>query len=430
MKDDTIVAISTLEGSSLKALIRLSGSDSFRIADALTKLEHKIPYRLDLMKSPHTYTKEDIAEIQTTGSPHLIKLIVAKLIEAGARFAEPGEFTMRAFLNGRIDLLQAEAVSDIIKAQDDTQHRLALAQLEGAVSNKMRAVEEQLLNLCAEIEAAIDFTDQDIEIISPNIIASKVNDVKISLDNILKLASDNTRVNGELKLLIFGAVNSGKSTLFNRLATNTQTITSNIEGTTRDIISGDCEIGGMRLKILDSAGIMENPGQLDKKAMRMTEKWLQWADLILLVVDIIAQDKATILYNQIKDKEHLVVLNKADLITSNTDKTRNIFGERCVSISALYGDGVDKLKNVVYEMVSQPRKFYTGAITLNLRQIGCLNSALNALENASKEAVNSANIELISFDMRNALNFIGMVTGRITTGDILKRIFERFCIGK
>ncbi|MBI4232191.1 tRNA uridine-5-carboxymethylaminomethyl(34) synthesis GTPase MnmE [Candidatus Peregrinibacteria bacterium] len=427
MNDDTIVAISTPEGSSLKALIRLSGSDSFKITQTLKGLE--IPHRLDLIKSPHTYTKEDIAEIQTIGSPHLVKLMVAKLVEAGARLAEPGEFTMRAFLNGRIDLLQAEAVLDVIKAQDDTQHRLALEQLGGAVSNKLKTIEDQLLNLCAEVEAAIDFTDQDIEIISVSAIASKVIGIETSLGELLKSASDNTRVDGELKLLIYGAANSGKSTLFNRLATNAEAITSDIEGTTRDIISGDLEIGGLKLKLLDSAGILESRNQLDKKAIQMTQSHLQSADLILLIMDITAKDKATALYDDVKGKEHLVVLNKTDLLEDKC-KPQTLFGQIPISIAALYGKGIDELKEAIYRKISEPRRFYTGAITLNLRQKGSLDSAFGALESAYKAVQNNVSIELTSFDLRNALNFIGIVTGRLTTDDILKRIFERFCIGK
>lgn len=462
---DTIVAISSPYGQSLRAIVRLSGSRAIEIFNSLQKTKVpqnqnmaiknytsfateinlknsslKIPTQIFLMRAPHTYTKEDVVEIHTLGSPLISQYIIEELIEKGARLAEPGEFTMRAFLNGRIDLTEAEAVLDVIKSQSESELKSAIANLKGAFSKELQLIEDKLLNLCADVEANIDFIDQDIEIISLEDLKKCLQEIRYNLNSLLEASKKGKTIDGRFKILLFGPTNSGKSTLFNRLVPKGNVIVSPKEGTTRDIISGNFEIENLHLELLDSAGFMDFESLsesitkgINLKAMELTQSALDYANLILFVIDYTTtQDIVDPLLEKIKDKEFIIVVNKIDLCDSNLVKTPSKeFDERNrIYISALRGNGLDKLEKQIYNKLVYGKAPSDAKFTINIRQLESLKNTLTSLDEALSLITPKQGMELIAFNLKNALNFIGVVTGKITTEDILQRIFERFCIGK
>jgi tRNA modification GTPase len=407
---DTIVALSTPPGAGLRAIVRLSGPRAVEIAGAL-------PGALTL-PGPRTYTREDIVEIHLPAAPPLVDRLLRALLDRGARPARPGEFTLRAFLNGRIDLAQAEAVEQLIAAEGEEERRAALDQLEGAFSRRLREIEESILDLCADSEAAIDFVDQDIEILPVAAAVDRARSLRTSLRNLMSETAARQVADERPVAALVGAPNAGKSALFNAL-TGSDAIVSDVPGTTRDVLSAELDVG-FRVRLLDAPGDQEAAG-LDGEAVRRSRDAIRRADLAILVVDAAT---AAAPPPAPKGRPAILVLSKSDLVRDRVE-VRN-----AVWTSARTGEGLPELKRLLRLMLGQDDAGRSGArFRVTLRQRALLREAEAALERAAETAPGMG-MEFVAADLRVALAALGGVSGRASDEELLDRIFSRFCLGK
>ncbi len=457
--EDTICAISTPIGEGGIGIIRISGKDAISIADKiffskknkkLTSLaSHTIHYgeirdnnseRVDealvsIMKAPNTYTKEDVVEINCHGGMLSLKAVMELVIKNGARLAEPGEFTKRAFLNGRIDLAQAEAVMDIISSKTDDSLRLAVGQLSGILSKKVNAIREELISIIASVEASIDFVDEDIEFISRDVMEKRIKGAIDEIEALIATADEGRVYKEGIATAIIGRPNVGKSSLLNALLKEERAIVTPVPGTTRDVIEEWVNIKGMPLRILDTAGIRHTEDLVEIEGVKRSRGAIKMADLILLLIDgsvkLNEEDKR--LMEEVKEKRLIVLLNKSDLpsLVKKSDIENLLPDKEMVSISALTGEGIDSLKAVIHELLFKGR-ITAGErpIITNLRHKNALIKTKKALENLEGSLKNEMSEEFLAVDLRGALNALGEITGETATEDILNRIFEEFCVGK
>lgn len=456
---DTIAAISTSTMSSGGiSIIRVSGSEAIDIVDSLflskknIKLKnvasHTVHYGnivyedklidevlVIVMKAPNTYTREDIVEIDCHGGILVTKRILEIVLKSGARLAEPGEFTKRAFLNGRIDLSQAEAVIDIINAKNDLALKSSVKQLNGKLSEKIKGYREIILNNVAFIEAALD----DPEHIDINDNVDKMTkDVDNLVDNVNKLLKtfENGRIiHDGISTVILGKTNAGKSSLLNVLARAERAIVTDIEGTTRDVLEESINLSGITLNLVDTAGIRKTDDIVENIGVQKAKKYAVDADLVIYVVDSTRDldDNDFEIMSLIKDKKVLVLLNKIDLemVVSKEDITKHLPNARVVSISAKEEIGIDNLEDEIKEM------FFSGDIQVNdevyitsARHKQLLTEALASLE-LVKEGIEAAVSEdFLTIDLMTAYEKLGLIVGEEVEDDLANRIFERFCMGK
>lgn len=413
---DTIVAAASPPGPGLRAVVRLSGP---RAVEWGARAPGAVVFR-----APRSYTREDVVEIHLPGSPPLVEALVRSLVGRGARPARPGEFTLRAFLNGRLDLAQAEAVEQLIASESEGDLRAAVRQLEGDFSRRVRAVEDAVLDLGADAEAAIDFVDQDIEILP---VAAAVERAGRALNDVRALLAESAArraVDDRPTVALYGRPNAGKSTLFNALA-GADAIVSEIPGTTRDVLSAEVD-AGVRLRLLDTAGDTEAAG-LDAEAVRRGRESMRSADLVLFVVDASEWEGAVGLVP--RGRPALLVLNKCDLCPGADVRKRFPIRE-AVCTSARTGEGVAELRAKLGEMLgSGAGEGGAAHFRVNLRQRALLREAEGALERAAGIAP-GLGMEFVSLDLRAALDALGGITGRQVGEDLLDRIFSRFCLGK
>lgn len=468
MVADTIIAVSSPAGNSLKGIIRLSGPRALTLVQnaidkpisrktwssiicALTiKLppQHtlnnakrstlyalrfcRIPATLYLMPAPHSYTREDVAEIHTFGSKILLEGILQYFTHKGARLAQPGEFTKRAFLNGRLSLSQSEAVMNIIHSSNEREHRLAINQLHQHSFQQLRSINRQLLDLASRLELALDFSDQDIEIISRKQIIDSLNRVISAIAKTMAESSGSSAPADGITCVLCGRPNTGKSSLFNRLVASRKNIVSAIPGTTRDYIEGRFSHKNTGFRLIDTAGIdSSRPANGAKQA-------LQQADIYLLVIDaskgLTSRDK-TIL-KRLNPAKTILVVNKADLLRNHKHAIRYTLNA-IHSCSALTNTGILALKNALINMArAAPPERSSDRALINLRQQANLKSALESLNQARSGAKSEAPYEFISLDLKEALEQLRLSLGGFSAGkniapdDILNNIFSRFCIGK
>jgi len=411
---DTIVALSTPPGGGLRAIVRLSGPRAAEIGGGLSGAV--------VRRGPRTYTREDIVEIHLPASPPLVDRLLRDLLERGARPARPGEFTLRAFLSGRLDLAQAEAVGQLISAEGDEDRRAAVQQLAGDFSRRLSAVEESVLNLCADAEAAIDFVDQDIEILP---VAAAVGRAREALTALRDLLAETAarRVSDERPTAAFlGLPNAGKSALFNALS-GSEALVSDVAGTTRDVLTAEID-AGLRVRLLDAPGEAEGPG-LDGEAVRRSRDAVRRADLLLFVVDASAPERSLPL--EPAGRPAILVLHKCDL--AHDESTRRRFRLReAVWTSAVTGEGLAELKRAIGSMLGHEGS-PAARFRINLRQGALLREAESALERACGAAP-GLGMEFVAADLRAALAALGGISGRATDEGLLDRIFSRFCLGK
>jgi tRNA modification GTPase len=405
---DTIVALSTPPGSGLRAVVRLSGPRAVGIGGS-------VPGAV-VYKSPRTYTREDLVEIHLPASPPLVDRLLRSLTEQGARPAKPGEFTLRAFLNGRIDLAQAEAVEQLISAEGEEDRRAALDQLEGAFSQRLAKIEGDLLDLCADAEAAIDFVDQDIEILPVADALSRGEKALKDLRDLMAETAMRRTPDQRPTVALHGLPNAGKSALYNALS-GSDAIVSDVAGTTRDVLSAEIDVLGLPIRLLDAPGESEAAG-LDGEAVRRSRDAIRRADLILFLVD--ATNPAGSAAIEPKGRSWLRVYTKADLPHGE------LRGGQVTSTKT--GEGLVDLRQAISQMLRDDVR--PGArFRLNLRQGSLLRDALDALSRATSAAP-SMGMEFVSADLRAALSALGGISGRSTDEDLLDRIFSRFCLGK
>ena len=386
---------------------------------------------------PHSYTTDDIIEISAHGSPVVLRHIVELCIAAGARLAEPGEFTMRAFLNGRIDLTQAEAVRDLIDSQTLYQAKVAAQQLEGALSKRLQPVKQKLVELIALLEAGIDFAEDDVSVLPDATILDRIAAVRAPLEELNSSFAYGKIVHEGLTLAIVGRPNVGKSSLFNRLVERERAIVTATPGTTRDLVSETVAIGGIPVQLVDTAGIRQALDETESIGIRKSMEALADADLVLVVLDAshahAPEDDE--LLNQAAARPLIVVHNKTDLMTSGLETS----GQRPVSsgqtpairTSALTGDGIPELRSEILRHIGGEAgtQVETGFLT-NVRHQGLVRESLTALEGSKNAVAGRVPHEMLLLDLYNALRPLDAITGATTTDDILNLIFSTFCIGK
>jgi tRNA modification GTPase len=478
--DDTIVAIATPSGRGGIGVVRLAGTDARAIVAPMLRLKHPLEAgravfgelvepengqetgptfledrlsregppalesrRIDevvvtFFARPHSYTTDDIVEIAAHGSPVVLRHVVEMALASGARLAEPGEFTMRAFLNGRIDLTQAEAVRDLIDSQTLFQAKVAAQQLEGALSQRLKPIKSGLVQLIAQLEAGIDFAEDDVSILPDATILEHMAGVRAPLQSLAATFAYGKIVHEGLTLAIVGRPNVGKSSLFNRLVERDHAIVTATPGTTRDLVSESVAIGGIPVKLVDTAGIRHALDEAESIGIRKSMEALADADLVLVVLDagegVSAEDEK--LLEHVQGRNAIVVGNKCDLGGSPKESAAGILlhGQstlRVVRTSALTGDGIDDLKREILRQVSGEvgGQREAGFLT-NIRQQELVRNSLSALGAAEAAVANKIPHEMILMDLYNALRPLDEITGATTNDDILNLIFSTFCIGK
>jgi len=378
---------------------------------------------------PHSYTTDDIIEISAHGSPVILRHIVELCIAAGARLAEPGEFTMRAFLNGRIDLTQAEAVRDLIDSQTLYQAKVAAQQLEGALSRRLQPIKQKLVELIATLEAGIDFAEDDVSVMPDAAILTHIAAVRAPLEQLSTSFAYGKIVHEGLTLAIVGRPNVGKSSLFNRLVERERAIVTATPGTTRDLVSETVALGGIPVKLVDTAGIRPAEDEAESIGIRKSREALADADLVLVVLDASQAESAedAELISQASQRPAIIVANKSDLIVPEG----RLNPTPLISTSALTGEGIAELRAEILRHVAGD----TGAgaeagFLTNVRHQGLVWDSLSALQAATDAVAARVPHEMLLMDLYNALRPLDAITGATTTDDILNLIFSTFCIGK
>ena len=452
--DDTIVALSTPPGRGGIAVVRLSGPEARHIAAPLLRLRHPLEAghaifgelidessgeRIDevvatFFERPHSYTTEDIVEISAHGSPVVLEYIVERALARGARLAEPGEFTMRGFLHGRIDLTQAEAVRDLIESQTLFQAKVAAQQLEGALSRRIQPVKKQLVDLIALLEAGIDFAEDDVAVLPDDRILAAISQIRPPLETLAQSFAYGRVVHEGLTLALIGRPNVGKSSLFNRLVERERAIVTPVPGTTRDLVSETVSIAGIPIRLIDTAGIRAGADQVEAIGIRKSYEALADADIVLVITDDTSSqhaDEDERLLNATSGRKRILVRNKSDL-GRNADQSS--FGSDHlpqVSTSAVTGEGIEALRErVVVEVGGSSAVQQESGFLTNLRQRKLIEESLSALSAAEEAVRNRTPHEMLLMDLYNSLRPLDSITGETTTDDILNLIFSTFCIGK
>ena len=413
-----------------------SGSDNEIRGDGRTRRGAAAPHRLDevvvtYFAKPHSYTTDDIIEISAHGSPVVLRHIVELALARGARLAEPGEFTMRAFLNGRIDLTQAEAVRDLIESQTLYQAKIAAQQLEGALSKRLKPVKQKLVELIALLEAGIDFAEDDVSIAADAAIVEHLAEIRAPLSALANSFAYGKIVHEGLTLAIVGRPNVGKSSLFNRLVERERAIVTSTPGTTRDLVSETVAIDGIPVRLVDTAGIRNALDEAESIGIRKSMEALAEADLVLVVLDashpLAAEDRE--LLTQVRERPAIVVENKGDIVSSQFSVASSQLSR--VRTSALTGDGIDALRSEILRHIRGDSgvQVESGFLT-NLRHQRLVLDSMSALSAAKIAVDNQIPHEMLLLDLYNALRALDEMTGATTTDDILNLIFSTFCIGK
>ncbi len=446
--NDTIVAISTPPGRGGLGVVRISGADSRRIASEILRFRKPSEWKpwsaamaelpgpegravdevvVTFFERPRSYTAEDVVEISCHGSPVVLRYAVERACDAGARPAEPGEFTLRAFLNGRIDLPQAEAVRDLIEATTLYQARIAAQQAEGSVSRRIAPLKEQLIELIALLEAGIDFAEDDITVATDEEILGRIEPVARGVSELIASFAYGKLVHSGLTLAIVGRPNVGKSSLFNRLLEQERAIVTEIPGTTRDLVSEVAAIDGIPVKFLDTAGIRPGQDRVETLGIERSFQAMADADLTLVVIDLSVPVEAAdleLIERARRQGRCLVTGNKCDL------PRRAELNEGIAAVSALTGEGIPALRRSIAEAITPAGMDCEAGFITSLRHERLLREALAALEKARAAVAERIPHEMLLLDFYAALQAIDAITGATTADDILNRIFSTFCIGK
>ena len=453
--EDTIAAISTPIGEGGIAIVRISGPRALAIADAVfvsvkglpsTYPSHTIHFGwitgdkqqnldevlLSVMHSPRTYTTEDMAEINCHGGAQITKSVLAQCLRHGARLAEPGEFTKRAFLNGRIDLTQAEAVMDVITAKTERAQVVAEHALEGCLSRKVEELRQQLINILAHIEAHIDFPEEGISPATRLELETDTSVVIGTLEKLLTTASEGKILRNGISIAIYGRPNVGKSSLMNALLGEERSIVTSIPGTTRDSIEESANIRGIPVKLSDTAGIRTPRGRVEKHGIDRSRNILQMSDIGIHIMDLSKPLSAADieLSKSCASKRAILVLNKVDL-PRKLILPSELHRINPVEISAITGQGIEDLKDrIEHTVLKVSVTSLTAEVVINERQADALKRSIKELKSAMNDMQANAGIEIVAQQIRIGLTVIGEIVGKTTTEDLLDRIFSKFCIGK
>ena len=450
---DTIVAQSTAYGESAIAIIRLTGKDAIKIANKvfpnkdLNKVKsHTIHFGdiihkdevidevlVSVFKAPNSYTKENLIEISCHGSSYIIKKIITITINLGARIANKGEFTFRSFINGNMDLSQAEAVADIISSNSKNSHKLAINHIKGVFSNKIKELRKDLIDFSSLLELELDFSEEDVEFANRKKLNETVNEIIDYSDIIIDSFKLNNVIKDGINVIILGKPNVGKSTILNALLNDEKAIISDIPGTTRDIIEDTITIGGNIVRFIDTAGIRNTIDKIEKIGIEKALKKTKEASIILYIIDLnvsnIKSIKSELESKFLKNKNVLIIGNKGDLKIKDDVKTY-FKNKKHLIISGIKEKDVIKLKKLIENYINLNLIREESSIMINERHYQLLKKVKNSLINVKNNIKNKSNTDLLAMDVKYALNYLGEITGEITNDEILGNIFSRFCIGK
>lgn len=449
---DTIVAISTKLGVGAISIIRVSGDDSISLVNKvfrgkdLTKVEsHTINYGfinngkedldevlVTVMKAPKTFTREDVVEINCHGGIATTLSILELLIEQGARQAEKGEFTKRAFLNGRIDLTQAESVMDLIDSKTESSRKLALSSLEGSLKKYINSFRDKLKHVLANIEVNIDYPEYyDIEEVTKKELKEVITNLEKDLQNLVKKSEERQIIKNGIKTIIIGRPNVGKSSILNRFLKEDKAIVTDIEGTTRDIVEGSITFDGIELSLIDTAGIRDTDNIAEKIGVEKSLSLIDNANLIIVVLnaseELTENDK--FILDKVKDKNPIIVLNKNDL-PSKIDKSKLDF-KHIVSTNTNTLDGIEPLKEEIKNMFKLSEiKEDDYTYLANERQLSLAKQALKSLQDAKVSLDKDAPVDIIEIDLKEVFEILGSITGESYSDELLDELFANFCVGK
>lgn len=452
---DTIVALSTPPGIGAIGVIRLSGTKAIEIVNSvfngknlLDQASHTIHFGkiidqnqiidevlVSLFIAPHSYTKENVVEISCHGSSYIQQKIIETLLKSGARSAKPGEFTQRAFLNGRFDLSQAEAVADIIASDSQAAHKIAMNQMRGGISTKLSELRTALVDFTALIELELDFGEEDVEFADRTKLNELLHQIQKEIAVLLQSFSYGNAIKNGISVAIVGKPNAGKSTLLNALLQEERAIVSDIAGTTRDTIEETLTIDGFLFRFIDTAGLRKTDDTIEKIGVERSIEQINKAEIVIYLFDISTENFAAV-EEELKiiptDKKVIILGNKQDLSKSNFDISKPAFTESFISISAKEKIGIDELKTALVNLVLKDKIDTQNAVIIsNQRHYEALQKSQLAIENVLQKLQQNISSDFISQDIKTALRHLGDITGNIDLDkDILATIFGKFCIGK
>ena len=451
--DDTIAAISTALGVGAISIIRVSGKDAIKIVNKIfdkniiNAKSHTIHYGhitsnkeiidevlINIMLAPKTFTKENVVEINCHGGINTTNKVLELLLINGARLAEPGEFTKRAFLNGRIDLLEAEAVMDMIDAKTENQRKMAINQITGKTSNLINELRNDMIQIISNINVNIDYPEyDDVEIITNDIIIPKITNLKTKIEKILRESENGKIIKEGIKTSIIGRPNVGKSSLLNALLEEDKAIVTNIAGTTRDIVEGQISINGILLNIIDTAGIRETEDIIESIGVEKSLNIMKDSDLILFMLNNNEPLTKEIqkLLEQIKNKKYLVLINKVDLDNKLNKEKLNIDKNKIVELSITKGLGIEELKNRIINMFNiNEIETKDPTYLSNTRSISILKKCLKRVKDIEEALNKNVPIDMIELDIKKIWEELGTINGSTYEEELLDEMFKRFCLGK
>ena len=452
--NDTICAISTSSGIGAISIVRVSGEESINIVNQifkgkdLNKVEsHTINYGhivengktidevlVSIMKAPKTFTMEDIVEINTHGGIAPTNKVLELLLEKGCRLAEPGEFTKRAFLNGRIDLLEAEAVMDMIDSKTDTQRQMAMNQINGKTSDLINQLRDDMVQIISNINVNIDYPEyDDVEIMTNEVLIPKIEKLKTKLEEILKESQNGKIIKEGINTSIIGKPNVGKSSLLNTLLEEDKAIVTDIAGTTRDIVEGQIKINGIVLNMIDTAGIRETTDKIEAIGVEKSKKIMESSDLVLLMLnnnEKISRDTKELI-EMAKRKKYLLLINKIDLEKRINIEELNIDSDKIIELSVINNKGIEELKNKIIEMFNiNELEVKDPTYLSNTRSISILKKCLESIIDVEQGIKNNMPIDMIELDIKNIWEQLGTINGTTYEEELLDEMFSRFCLGK
>lgn len=452
--NDTICAIATTQGVGAISIIRVSGEDAIKIVNKIFKgknLEevesHTINYGhiiageeiidevlVSVMKSPKTFTTEDVVEINTHGGISPTNRVLELLLEKGCRLAEPGEFTKRAFLNNRIDLLEAEAVMDMIDSKTESQRKMAMNQISGKVSNLINDLRDDMIQIISNINVNIDYPEyDDVDIITNDILVPKITNLKHKIQEILEKAKNGKIIKEGIKTAIIGEPNAGKSSLLNALLDEEKAIVTDIAGTTRDIVEGQVSIKGIILNMIDTAGIRTTDDKIEAIGVEKSRKAMQDADLVLLMINNNEElsEELINLIEETKKKEYLILINKMDLDSKIDREKLDVDKNRIIELSIINSKGITELENKIVELFNIDRIQNQDPTYLSsTRSLSILKRCLQKVEEVENGLQENIPIDMIEMDIKNIWEELGTINGTSYEEELLDEMFSRFCLGK
>ncbi|MFW5769808.1 MAG: tRNA uridine-5-carboxymethylaminomethyl(34) synthesis GTPase MnmE [Spirochaetota bacterium] len=451
MSDETICAPATPPVHSPIAIIRISGPDSIRVVSEIFSAAHRLAHRgavygtirqnelpvddviVTCYEKPGSYTGEEMVEISCHGNPLIVNRILAMLTDRGCRLAEPGEFTRRAFQNGKMDLTEAEAIHHIITARSEWEIESAVQQMHGSLREKITKIREELILLKADVECGIDFIEDDVEIVSNEEAARRIDKVAGMIEDVFQRCKTGETISHGIDCAIVGKPNVGKSSLLNCILNNERAIVSDIPGTTRDIIRESVSIRGLQLNIIDTAGINDSSCEIEKIGVELSLKNLQQTDLVLIVLDAVTgiTNADERILEAAREKTRIFIINKMDRANDGSYQSMAaVVGEEVIPFSALKGDGLDVLEKKIVSVVQRDFVHHKNSFLADFRMLSLLQKALQTSDNLKKLFQEKEPPEIAAFELQSMIDYMSAITGEITPDDVLNSIFSRFCIGK